>query len=58
MLLTKSEHRGGSTFESALTRARAFRSNDAEGYRSEFGRLVDLAAGLDKLGAPSEVSRR
>ena len=46
MLLTGSEYRGRASYESALTRARMFRGSDSEGYRAEFARLVDLAAGL------------
>jgi Ca-activated chloride channel family protein len=50
MLLTGSEHRGHANYESAVTRARMFRGSDSEGYRAEFVRLVDLAAGLgDRL---------
>jgi Ca-activated chloride channel family protein len=46
MLLTGSEHRGNASYQSAVTRARMFRGSDSEGYRAEFVRLVDLAAGL------------
>jgi Ca-activated chloride channel family protein len=47
MLLTGSEHRGHASYESAVTRARMFRGSDSEGYRAEFVRLVEIAAGLD-----------
>jgi len=47
MLLTGSEHRGRASYESAVTRARMFRGSDSEGYRAEFARLVEIAAGLD-----------
>ena len=46
MLLTGSEYRGRASYQSAVTRARMFRGSDHEGYRAEFVRLVDLAAGL------------
>jgi Ca-activated chloride channel family protein len=49
MLLTGSEHRGRASYESAVARARRFRGGDSEGYRAEFVRLVDLAAGLRDL---------
>ena len=49
MLLTGSEYRGRASYESALARARTFRGSDPEGYRAEFVRLVDLAAGLRDL---------
>ena len=47
MLLTGSEHRGHASYGSAVTRARMFRGSDSEGYRAEFVRLVEIAAGLD-----------
>ena len=49
MLLTGSEHRGQASYGSALTRAQMFRGSDPEGYRAEFVRLVQVAAGLDDL---------
>jgi len=49
MLLTGSEHRGHSSYGSAMTRAQMFRGSDSEGYRAEFVRLVQVAAGLNDL---------
>jgi Ca-activated chloride channel family protein len=59
MLLRQSDYRGSASFTAALDRARAFRGRDDDGYRAEFVRLVDLAAGLDRLRDPDrELSRR
>jgi Ca-activated chloride channel family protein len=49
LLLRESDHRGTASFESILVRARAFRGADAEGYRAEFTKIVDLAAGLKRI---------
>jgi Ca-activated chloride channel family protein len=57
LLLRNSNHRGNASFESVLRRARAFRGSDAEGYRSEFVTLVDLAAGLRPLLAQDNGRR-
>jgi Ca-activated chloride channel family protein len=46
MLLTGSDHRSHASYKSAVSRARMYRGSDPEGYRGEFVRLVDLAAGL------------
>ena len=46
MLLRNSEHQGNASYAAAAERARRFRGNDAEGYRAEFIKLVDLAAAL------------
>ena len=46
MLLRNSEHKGSASYAAAADRARSFRGNDAEGYRAEFIKLVDLAAAL------------
>jgi Ca-activated chloride channel family protein len=54
MLLTGSEHRSRASYQSAATRARMFRGSDPEGYRTEFVRLVDLAAGLRDLRGRAE----
>jgi Ca-activated chloride channel family protein len=54
MLLTGSEHRNRASYESAVARARMFRGSDPEGYRTEFVRLVDLAAGLRDLRGRAE----
>ena len=50
MLLRDSAHRGEASYESVLERARRFRGPDAEGYRAEFARLIELAAGLTHTG--------
>jgi Ca-activated chloride channel homolog len=55
MLLRASKHAGTGTFGSAAARARRFRGDDAEGYRAEFIKLVDLAAGL--RGTETSASR-
>jgi Ca-activated chloride channel family protein len=49
LLLRESDYRGRASFEGVIARTRTFRGNDAEGYRSEFTRMVDLAAGLKKI---------
>jgi Ca-activated chloride channel family protein len=46
-LLRKSDHKGQSTWASALELARRHRGDDPDGYRAEFIRLVDLASALD-----------
>ncbi len=46
-LLRKSEHAGGATWASARELARRHKGEDRDGYRSEFIRLIDLAAALD-----------
>jgi Ca-activated chloride channel family protein len=46
MLLRASEHRGGATWRSAADLARRYRGADPEGYRTEFIKLVELAAAL------------
>jgi len=43
MLLTRSEHVGGFTWEQCLELARSGRGFDAEGYRAEFYRLVEAS---------------
>ena len=46
MLLTGSQRRGHASYESAITRARAFLGKDREGYRREFVALAERAAHL------------
>jgi Ca-activated chloride channel homolog len=46
MLLRASEHRGAATWRSSIDLARRCRGNDPEGYRTEFIKLVELAAAL------------
>jgi len=47
MLLRRSEFRGDSSWQTALSLAREHRGSDPGGYRAEFIRLVDLASALD-----------
>ena len=59
LLLRNSDYRGNANFAAVLERARAFRGRDDDGYRAEFVRLVDLAAGLYRLRSPErEFSSR
>ena len=59
MLLRNSDYRGNARFDAAIERARSFRGRDDDGYRAEFIRLADLAAGLNRLREPErEFSRR
>ena len=48
MLLRRSEFLGKSTWESARALAVRHRGDDADGYRAEFIRMLDLAAALDR----------
>jgi Ca-activated chloride channel family protein len=48
MLLRKSEFTAQATWESARALAKRYRGDDADGYRAEFVRLVELAAALEK----------
>ena len=48
MLLRQSEHRGSATYSDAATLARRYRGTDADGYRAEFIRLVELAEALTR----------
>jgi len=58
MLLRRSEFKGQATWDSARTLAKRYRGEDADGYRAEFVRLVELAAALDAQNAASPQSRR
>ena len=58
MLLRRSEFKGRATWESAQAMARRYRGEDADGYRAEFVRLVELAAALDTQEATSPQQRR
>ena len=49
MLLRGSKMAGTASYESVIARAKAFRATDPEGYRTEFVKLVDLAAGLRRM---------
>ena len=46
MLLRGSKQAGRGSYESAIARARKFRGDDPDGYRSEFIKLVELASSL------------
>jgi Ca-activated chloride channel family protein len=48
MTMRRSDHRGSSSYEEAAALARRFRGADAEGYRAEFIKLVDLASALSR----------
>jgi Ca-activated chloride channel family protein len=50
MLLRDSEHKGRSSYADVLSRARSARGEDEEGYRTEFVRLVEMAATLARHG--------
>jgi Ca-activated chloride channel family protein len=56
MLLRGSRHAGRGSYQAVIARARTFRGADREGYRAEFIKLADLAAGL--LRITSESARR
>jgi Ca-activated chloride channel family protein len=51
MLLRRSPHAPGGSYESAIARARRFRGDDADGYRAEFIKLAELAASLQQMGS-------
>ena len=58
LLLRGSQLQSGASFEGLAARARTFRGTDAEGYRSEFIRLAEIASSLKTLETPSAQSRR
>jgi len=49
MVLRGSKSAAAASFESAASRARKFRQDDPDGYRAEFIKLAELAAGLQRL---------
>ena len=51
MLLRDSQYAPAANFDAAIARARAFRENDVDGYRTEFVKLAEVAASLKKLQA-------
>lgn len=55
MLLRNSEHKGESSFKSALALAKEGKGEDEAGYRGEFIRLVSLA---DKLSKRQDIGMR
>ena len=46
MLLRQSKHAADASYRAAIARARTFRGEDPEGYRTEFIRLAELASSL------------
>jgi Ca-activated chloride channel family protein len=50
MVLRDSKYVKGGGFASAISRAKRFRGDDAEGYRAEFIKLMELAAAMPKSG--------
>ncbi len=50
MLLRDSEYKGQASYADVLSRARAARGGDEEGYRAEFLRLVEMASTLTRNG--------
>jgi Ca-activated chloride channel family protein len=58
LLLRKSPFKGKASWESVLARARQHRGVDSDGYRSEFIRLVELAAALEERTETSPQVRR
>ena len=57
MLLRGSEFKGTATWASVQALARQHRGEDADGYRAEFVRLVDLAAALQLQQTTQETRR-
>jgi Ca-activated chloride channel family protein len=57
MLLRSSAHKGGATWQQAVDLARRYRGDDPDGYRSEFVRLIQLAAALGPNPATTARSR-
>jgi Ca-activated chloride channel homolog len=57
MLLRKSEHKGQSTWTTARELARRHRGEDADGYRAELIRLIELAAALDTRTEETDTAR-
>jgi Ca-activated chloride channel family protein len=59
MLLRHSDFRADATWADAVKLATAHRGDDADGYRAEFVRLVELAASLDRQRSTvTDASRR
>ena len=58
MLLRKSEFKGRATWTSAQELARKHRGEDADGYRAEFIRLIELAAALDPTASGTDDRER
>jgi Ca-activated chloride channel family protein len=49
MLLRDSKHVPSASFDAAIGRARKFREQDEDGYRTEFVKLAEVASGLKRL---------
>jgi Ca-activated chloride channel family protein len=49
MLLRKSPHAPSAGFDAAIARARKHRGDDPDGYRTEFVKLAELAASLQRM---------
>jgi Ca-activated chloride channel family protein len=58
MLLRSSEFKGEATWESARALAQRHRGEDADGYRAEFIRLIELAAALEGEGGVQSLGTR
>jgi Ca-activated chloride channel family protein len=58
MLLRNSDFRADATWADAVKLATAHRGDDADGYRAEFVRLVELAAALDRQRSTSTDAAR
>ena len=48
MVLRQSPHAGAASLSAAIARARQFRGEDADGYRAEFIRLMEVASAMPK----------
>jgi Ca-activated chloride channel family protein len=58
MLLRDSAYKGDASWESARQLAVRYRGDDADGYRAEFIRLLDLASTLNAQGAATPQNQR
>jgi Ca-activated chloride channel family protein len=56
MLLRDSKHVPSASFDAAIGRARKFREQDEDGYRTEFVKLAEVASGLKRL-TRSEIGK-
>ena len=58
LLLRNSEYKGSANWDQVVLRAREHRGEDPDGYRAEFGRLVNVAAALGGKRGTSEPDLR
>jgi Ca-activated chloride channel homolog len=58
MLLRRSEHRGGATWEQMLSLGREHRGADPDGYRAELIRLAEVAQALDRRHTEPDTTAR